>query len=154
MKLFGGLPSTRSIGLALVALLVLFVAARFVIASRARNDDGRRNGHRRGGTSRDDAWASADALLAEGRYEDAAHALYRGVVSALARDDRLRLDPSRTSGDYARELRRRNSASLAPFRAFTRRFDVVVYGHEGASARSLEELARLSAPFRPRVRAA
>lgn len=154
MRLVDGLPSARSIGLAVAALLVLFLLARFVIASRAREDDAERATRRRGGTVRDDPWSAAEAHVAAQRFEEAAHAMYRGVIAALARDDRLRLDPSRTSGDYARELRRRNSSSLAPFRAFTRRFDDIVYGHEGATALALAELSRLSAPFRSRARAA
>ena len=75
--------------------------------------------------------------MAEGRYEEAAHTLYRGVIMSLGKAERLRVDPSKTSGDYARELRRRGAASLNPFRAFTRRFDVVVYGHGRADAASL-----------------
>lgn len=154
LRLLEGLPSTRSIGLGLVALLVVFVLARFVLAARAQATDVQRLAQRRAGASGDDPWAAAESLVAEGRFEDAAHALYRGVIAALARDERLRLHPSRTSGDYARELRRRSSSSLAPFRAFTRRFDVVVYGNDHADARSLAELAELSAPFRSRARAA
>lgn len=148
------LPSTRAIGFAVVVLIVLFIVARFVLASRADERYGDDMGQRRGGTLRDDPWASAEALRAQGRFEDAAHALYRGVLAALARDERVRLDPSRTSGDYARELRRRGSSSLTPFRSFTRRFDAVVYGREGASAAAIDDLVRLSESFRPRARAA
>jgi hypothetical protein len=149
------LPSGRSIGLAFVALIVLFVLARLVIAARTPDARSERSAHRRrGAVTSDDPWHAAEALVAQGRFEEAAHALYRGVVFSLGREERLRLDPSKTSGDYARELRRRGSASLAPFRAFTRRFDVAVYGHRGADAAALQDLRELSAPFRPRVRAA
>ncbi|MEO8622543.1 MAG: DUF4129 domain-containing protein [bacterium] len=154
VKLFGHGPSSRVIALAFVALIVLFVVVRLVIAASARDDHAHRVAHRRGTSSTDDPWASADALAAEGRFEDAAHALYRGVILALGTQERLRLDPSKTSGDYARELRRRSSASLAPFRVFTRRFDVVVYGHGRADAASLGELRELSMVFRLRARAA
>ena len=153
-RLFDHLPSTRSFGLAVVALLVLFVVARFVIAARARDERGERTARRHGTASVSDPWTSAEALIGAGRYEEAAHALYRGVILALGRDERLRLDPSKTSGDYARELRRRGAASFAPFRTFTRRFDVAVYGHGGCDATALEELRQLSAPFRARARAA
>ena len=153
-RLLRDLPSTRAIGFAVVVLIVLFVAARFVLASRADVRYGDDVSRRRTGTLRDDPWASAEAFRAAGRFEDAAHALYRGVLAALARDERIRLDASRTSGDYARELRRRGSSSLVPFRAFTRRFDAVVYGREGASAAAIDDLVQLSASFRPRARAA
>jgi hypothetical protein len=73
------------------------------------------------------------------------------VLESLARSEHLRLDPSKTSGDYARELRTRGSSSHAPFRAFGRRFDVAVYGHGGCDEAAIAELYRLAAPFRPRA---
>lgn len=154
MELSRSLPSGRSFALAAVAFVALFVVVRVVIAASARDDRAERAALRRGAVWSDDPWQVADALAAQGRHEEAAHALYRGVVLSLGRVERLRLDPSRTSGDYARELRRRGAGSLVPFRAFTRRFDVVVYGHTRADAAALAELQALSAPFRARVRAA
>jgi hypothetical protein len=153
-RLFKHMPSTRSFTLALIALLVLFIATRMVIAARAGDDGETRSARRRAGTSTDDAWQSAETLITLGRFEEAAHALYRGVIIALGREERLRLHPAKTSGDYARELRRRGSSSLTPFRNFTRRFDVAVYGHGGCDAAALDDLRALSAPFRPKVRAA
>ncbi|MDB4888997.1 MAG: hypothetical protein JWL61_852, partial [Gemmatimonadetes bacterium] len=137
-----------------VVLLVLFVVVRFIIAARAEGDTGVRAMRRRAGTSASDPWESAETLLTQGRFEEAAHALYRGVIVTLGREERLRLHPSKTSGDYARELRRRGSLSYAPFRSFTRRFDVAVYGHGGCDAAALDELRALSEPFRPKARAA
>jgi hypothetical protein len=148
------LPSTRSIALGFVALLVLFVVVRFLIAARAGDETGARALRRRTGTSAADPWQSAEMLLAQGRFEDAAHALYRGVILTLGREERLRLHPSKTSGDYARELRRRGSLSFAPFKSFTRRFDIAVYGRGGCDAAALGELRALSEPFRPKARAA
>jgi hypothetical protein len=148
------LPSARSIALGFIALLVLLVLARVVIAARARGDRVERRGGRRGTHAAEDPWQLAEALATEGRYEEAAHALYRGVIASLGRDERIRLDPSKTSGDYARELRRRGAASLTPFRAFTRRFDVAVYGHRTCDGPVFAELRELSAPFRRRARAA
>ncbi len=153
-RAFQHLPSTRSIGFGLVALLVLFVVVRFIIAARAGDDTGVRAIRRRAGTSASDPWESAETLMAQGRFEEAAHALYRGVIVTLGREERLRLHPSKTSGDYARELRRRGSLSYAPFRSFTKRFDVAVYGHGGCDAAALDELRALSASFRPKERAA
>ncbi|MEO5814782.1 MAG: DUF4129 domain-containing protein [Gemmatimonadaceae bacterium] len=148
------LPSTRSIGITLAALLVLFVIARFVIAARAGDETGVRAVRRRAGSSATDPWQAAETLLAQGRLEEAAHALYRGVILTLGREERLRLHPSKTSGDYARELRRRGSSSDAPFRSFTRRFDIAVYGFGGCDVAALDELRALSEPFRPKARAA
>ena len=154
MELSRHMPSTRSLALAFVAVIGLFVVLRLFIAASARDERAERAGHRRGAVSADDPWWSADTLAAQGRYEEAAHALYRGVISSLGRLERLRLDPSKTSGDYARELRRRGAGTLVPFRAFTHRFDVVVYGHGSADAAALADLRVLSAPFRARARAA
>ena len=148
------MPSTRSFTLAIVTLLVLFLIVRVVISARARDDNTGTATRRRTGTSTDDPWESAESLTAQGRYEEAAHALYRGVILALGREERLRLHPSKTSGDYARELRRRNAMSLTPFRNFTRRFDIAVYGHGGCDAAAIDDLRALSAPFRSRARAA
>jgi hypothetical protein len=154
VKLFRHMPSTRSVALAFVALIVLFVLVRLIIAASARDESSERATHRRAAVSAGDTWQAADAFAAQGRYEEAAHALYHGVIVSLGRLERLRLDPSKTSGDYARELRRRGAASLVPFRDFTRHFDMVVYGHARADAAALSELRELSAPFRARARAA
>jgi hypothetical protein len=148
------MPSTRSIGLTLVALLVLFVIVRIIVSARARTDDVARQGRRRSTTTQGDPWQLAEVLEQDGRFEEAAHALYRGVLVSLARTERIRLDASRTSGDYARDLRRRGSPSAVHFRTFTRRFDVAVYGHERCTPDVLAELRALSEPFRSSVRAA
>jgi len=103
----------------------------------------------RGGRTAEDPWRAADALLAAGRLEEAAHALYRAVVESVTRTEKIRLDPSKTSGDYVRELRSRGSPRTSSFRDFSRRFDVAVYGHGGCDAGALTDLARLAEPFRP-----
>jgi hypothetical protein len=146
------LPSLRTVALVLVAMLVLFVVVRTLLS--VRDDEGQRRSRRRSASSADDPWTVADSLLQAGRYEEAAHAIYRGVILTIGRAERIRVDPSRTSGDYARELRRRGSGSVPAFRAFTRRFDAAVFGHEGCTRESLDELMRLSLPFRPAARAA
>ena len=154
-RLFRHLPSAKGFGLGVAALIVLYVVVRFVMAARA--DVAGRAGRalpRPGQAGGDDPWHAADALAESGLYEDAAHALYRGVIVSIGRSERLRLDPSRTSGDYARELWRRNAPSLAPFRAFTRRFDVAVYGYGGCDADAYGELRALAVPFRERAKAA
>lgn len=148
------LPSARVIAIGFVALLVVAVVARLVIAARARSEDRERLVRRRGSSVTDDPWQSAEDLLAQGRHEEAAHAMYRGVINGMALSEKIRLDPSKTSGDYARELRRRGSSSFVPFRAFVQRFDVAVYGHGGCDAGALQDLRALSAPFRAKVRAA
>lgn len=153
-KVLRGLPSLRTLSLLFVSALVLFVLVRFLIAASARREEAERRTSRRGVSPGADPWLAADELLALGRHEEAAHALYRGVILSLASAERLRLDPSKTSGDYARELRRRSSSALSPFVAFARRFEVLVYGHVPPDADAVTQLRELATPFRTRSRAA
>jgi hypothetical protein len=154
LHFLGGVTSVRTVALGFAALLVLLLVARLTLAARARDGDAFAASRGKRIRAREDPWRAAERLAADGRFEEAAHALYRGVLAALAQGERVRLDPSKTSGDYARELRARGSASYAPFRAFGRRFDLALYGHGGCDAASLDELLRLAAPFAPRSRAA
>jgi hypothetical protein len=148
------LPSSRTIGLTILGIIVALIVVRLVVAALARDDTGARRTRRGGARTADDPFEAAERYAAEGRYEDAAHAIYHGVLLALARSERVRLDPSKTSGDYARDLRARGSASYQPFRTFSRRFDVAVFGHGGCDAQLIDDLRRLSAPFTGRARAA
>ncbi|HUQ46297.1 MAG TPA: DUF4129 domain-containing protein [Gemmatimonadaceae bacterium] len=152
--LLDGRISATAIVLGAAGLLTLLVVARLVLAARARDADG--SSRSRGGRAPrgEDPWRAAERLTGEGRFEDAAHALYRGVLASLAQGERLRLDPSRTSGDYARELRARGAASYLPFRAFGRQFDVTVYGRGPCDAAAVRELWRLAVSVSPRARAA
>ena len=143
-----GSGPARWIAIGFTVLLVLLVVGRFLLAARARDEDVERGDRARGGRPGEDPWRAAERLAAAGQFHEAAHALYRGVVESLARIERLRLDPSKTSGDYVRELRARGSARLTPFRAFARRFDVAVYGHGGCTAEAIADLSRLAEPFR------
>ena len=149
-----GSSSARTIAIGFAVLLALLLIARLVLAARAREDGGAPGERAARGGAGEDPWRAAERLSAAGRLEEAAHAIYRGVLASVARADRLRLDPSKTSGDYARELRTRGTTSYVPFRAFGRRFDVAVYGHGGCDAAAIAELYRLAEPFRLRARAA
>ena len=133
---------------------VLLALARLLIAAQARDDACGPLRRRTRASGAEDPFVMAERLAAEGKYEEAAHALYRGVLLAMARQERLRLDPSKTSGDYARELRARGSASYQPFRAFGRRFDIAVFGHGVCDARLIEDLRMLAQPLTGRARAA
>ena len=156
-RLFGfldGRTSARGIALAFAALLALLLVARILLSARARDTEGSAGRRARRPGAGEDPWRAADLLAAEGRFEEAAHALYRGVVATLVLRERLRFDSSKTSGDYARELRARGSSSYVPFREFSRRFDDVVYGHRGSDESSLRDLVRLALPFSSRTLAA
>lgn len=138
----------RWLAIGFAALLVLLVVSRLVLATRARSEDDMMVGDGRRSRPGEDPWRAAARFGEAGRFEEATHALYRAVVESVARTDRLRLDPSRTSGDYARELRGRGSPRYGAFRSFARRFDVAVYGHGGCDAATFTELSRLAEPFR------
>lgn len=103
-----------------------------------------RVGGRRRGEFTGDPWAQAQRLAAAGNYTDAAHALYQGLLLALARRDNLRLHESKTVGDYARELRSRSSQRFAPFRDFARTYEVVVYGLGTCDRDRYDRLQRLA----------
>ncbi len=148
------LPSSRAIGLTILGIIVAAILLRLVVAALARDEGGATARRRRGVRAGEDPFAAADRLAAEGRFEDAAHALYHGVLLAVAHGDRLRLDPSKTSGDYARELSARGSSSYQPFREFSRRFDIAVFGHGGCDAALIDDLRRRATPLTPRARAA
>jgi hypothetical protein len=114
----------------IVAILVIIglIVARVMYAARWRESDliiRRGRGIRGVGA---DFWIEAERMAAAGDYTGAAHALYQAVLRRLAGTERIRLHASKTSGDYARDLRRRGSPVAAPFRQFGQRFDRVIFG--------------------------
>jgi hypothetical protein len=147
-------PVSRPFGYTVLGLILLGVAARLLISAQARDETRGPLRRRTRAASSEDPFVVAERLAGEGRFEEAAHALYRGVLLSLARTERLRLDASKTSGDYARELRARGSAAHQPFRVFARRFDVAVLGHGGCDARLIDDLRRLASPLTAQARAA
>jgi Domain of unknown function (DUF4129) len=119
---------TRPIVIAILAILVLLVVSRIAIAVRtAALTDGPRRVRGHFGR-RMDPWAEAQRLAAAHQYTDAAHALYAALLDGVARREDLRVHPSKTVGDYLRELRRRSSTLIPSFRDFARLYEVVVYG--------------------------
>ena len=112
-------------GILLTALVVLGLV-RFVISYREAHDPRlrARRERARGGS---DGIAEAERLAAAGDYTAAAHALYAGLVGALASRGLVRRHASKTSGDYARELRRRGVPEHRAFEPFRRRYDRVLY---------------------------
>ena len=126
-------PHGRTLVIAGLAVIVLLVIGRLVFASRLGVDElgmSRRHPER----LRAPTLADADRLAADGRHDEAVHALYQAVLEWVARRDGIRLHASKTSGDYARELRRRGAAVHQPFRQFSRRHDRIVFGSGGCDA--------------------
>jgi hypothetical protein len=120
------------------ALVVLLIVARVAPVARVRT---RRTSIEslRASDARDPR-AEAERLAREGRYTDAAHALYRALLDALARREAIRLHSSKTSGDYARELRARGSAAADAVRRFARAYDRVLFGHGEVDAAAYDVL--------------
>jgi hypothetical protein len=124
-----GMPHGRLIATVAAAVVVLLVVARIAYAARLRVPTAEATrGSRARGTSSSDPWDEAQRLAAGGQFTPAAHALYRAALVMLASRGLVRLHESKTSGDYARELRRRSSSSYGPFRRFGARFDRIIYG--------------------------
>jgi hypothetical protein len=97
--------------------------------------------------SRADAWSAAQQLAARGDYTAAAHALYAALLDAGARQDQLKLHPSKTAGDYVREVRRRASPIFPSLRDFARAYDIVIYGLGECDRERYERLLSIARPI-------
>lgn len=147
--LFDLLPTfgigNRVIVLLAVAVLAL-VVARVVLRSRAQREFWAGDRHERRSGRRVDPWLEAERLAGSGAHLEAAHALCAALLAASARRGELTLHPAKTTGDYARELRRRGAPSERDFQRFRARYDRVVYDAQRCSA---DEYAALLADARP-----
>ncbi|HEX2780808.1 MAG TPA: DUF4129 domain-containing protein [Gemmatimonadaceae bacterium] len=94
-----------------------------------------------------DPWTAAQQFAAAGDFTAAAHALYAALLSAIARRGLVRLHPSKTAGDYVRELRPRSAAVFGGFRDFARAYEFVVYGTGECDRERYERLQRLALPI-------
>ncbi|HET7583751.1 MAG TPA: DUF4129 domain-containing protein [Gemmatimonadaceae bacterium] len=140
-----GLRWTVIVGLAVVVALIVW---RTVIAIR---DEPRRRELRATRAARVafgmDPLALAQTLAARGDFTGAAHALYAALLREAARRERLELHPSKTVGDYARDLRARSSSLLSRFREFGRSYEFVVYGVGECDRDRYERLWTLASPI-------
>lgn len=100
-------------------------------------------------------WRQAEEFARGGRYREAVRSLYLAVLSHLHGRALLRYEPTRTNGEYVRQVRLAPGApaELAePFEDLTGRFEAVWYGGAVAaeadfhSCRELAEQARALAP--------
>jgi hypothetical protein len=92
-----------------------------------------------------DPWLLAQQRAAAGDFTGAAHDLYAAILQAVARRQLVRLHPSKTIGDYVRELRSRASiALLTPFREFARAYEAVIYGTGDCDRDRYERLRTLA----------
>ncbi|HEY9448327.1 MAG TPA: DUF4129 domain-containing protein [Gemmatimonadaceae bacterium] len=94
-----------------------------------------------------DPWTAAEELSASGDFTSAAHALYAALLESAARHQQLRLHPSKTAGDYVRELRARSSGIFTIFRDFARSYETVIYGIGVCDEERYRRLYALAAPI-------
>lgn len=145
--------SEVAVGLIVSASLVLVV---WIVTRLARGRRAAWNAWNGGGASRaavaadggrrDAAgWeAEADRAIAEGRFRDAAFALYHALVLRLEARGTLRFDVTKTPGDYRREVARHTDASRMLNR-FLRLFEPLAWGRHGEDANTLEQLRAAAA---------
>jgi hypothetical protein len=146
-------PGGRATVLTIIALIVLLIVGRVLIANEWGEDVLFRRKSPAHGALRVDPWTESERLAAAGDYMGAAHALYQAVLRRVAGSERVRVHASKTSGDYVRDLRRRGSPLATPFQRFGRRFDRVVFGKGVCTADDYAKL-RADALAIPSARAA
>ena len=137
----GGTSYGRIITIAALVLVVSLILVRIAIgisAERRLRGDPRPGRATVSGTT---MLSDAERLAASGDFTAAAHALFAALLAACAARGELRLHPSKTTGDYARDLRRRNAPSLRGFQSFRSRYDRVIYGDMQVSASEYATLA-------------
>ncbi|MGH7646853.1 MAG: DUF4129 domain-containing protein [Gemmatimonadaceae bacterium] len=133
---------------AIVAALVLAIVGRAVTLYQLRRADVARGfvWGAMGGVPGEDPWSAAESLASSGDYTSAAHALYAAMLESAARQREIRLHPSKTVGDYVRELRARSSSLFGRFREFGRSYEVVIYGIGVCDADRYRHLHALATP--------
>ncbi|MEJ7810564.1 MAG: DUF4129 domain-containing protein [Gemmatimonadaceae bacterium] len=141
----------RVLMIAVLTLAVGAVIGRLLYGAYLRRGRaagaGRSRGDARLGGRPGDAWAAAQGHAARGEFTEAAHALYAALLDAAARQGQLSLHPSKTAGDYVRELRTRSSALFGRFRDFARSYEVVIYGIGSCDRERYERLHALALPI-------
>lgn len=131
----------RAITIGALILVGALIAARIVIGIRAERAMHGARSVRRPTSASTAALLDAERLAAAGNFTAAAHALFAALLATFAARGEVRLHDSKTTGDYARELRRRSSSALPPFQAFRSRYDRVIYGDMQCSAGDYYALA-------------
>lgn len=135
----------------IIAVIALGILSRLAYVSYLRRTRGIGARAFASGTSTgkraSDPWTLAQALASQGNFTDAAHALYLALLEAVARRGLVKLHPSKTVGDYVRELRARSAAVFARFRDFARAYEVVVYGTGVCDQERYERLRSLALPL-------
>ena len=139
-----GSRGTYILSLTILAAIAVTSVARAVIVARARRHAA---GRRTAVATADELLAQAQALAAQGAYTAAAHGVYAAVVARLVERRQVRRHPSKTVGDYGRELRTAADPLAGTYREFARSYDIVAYGDESCDAARYAQLEALAAPL-------
>ena len=134
----------------IVLLIAVAVTARLTWVSYRRRTMGiaaRPELHGGAHVSQGDPWIAAQQHAARGDFTAAAHSLYLALLNAIARRGLVRLHPSKTVGDYVRELRQRSATVFTRFRDFARAYETVVDGTGVCDQERYETLQRLALPI-------
>lgn len=140
----GGLSTLGWLLLGGLALAIIVVGFILYLSSRrsAKPKNGEPAANAAGWSAENDArqvleqapatlWRQADALAGEERYRDAVRFLYLAVLALLHRQALIRFEPTRTNGEYVRQVR---LADQAPpklrelFEQLTPQFETAWYG--------------------------
>ena len=76
-------------------------------------------------------WRQAETLASEGQFRDAVRILYLAVLALLHRQHLIRFEPTRTNGEYVRQVRLSEQAPPElhePFARLTHQFEMAWYG--------------------------
>jgi len=137
----------RTFVVALFALLLVLVIVRVWMGERALAEITPRGDADRTRTPGTDAWLEAERLATAGDFTRAAHSLFAALLASCASRGELRLHPSKTTGDYARELRQRGIASQRGFQTFRSRYDRIIYGARECTATDYSALLSEARPL-------
>jgi hypothetical protein len=92
-------------------------------------------------------WRQADELARGGRFLEAVRTLYLAVLAVLHRADLIRYSPTRTNGEYVRQLREKTEVQR-PFRGLTGLFEIKWYGERHCEPGDYDTCRRLAEQVR------
>ncbi len=139
-----GSRGTYLISLSLIAVAIAASIIRTIMVARARREAASR---REVPITADEQLAQARGLSAQGAFVEAAHLLHAAVVTRLVEQKRVRRHPSKTVGDYGRDLRATGDGLWLPYQSFARVYDVVAYGDGLCDSTRYTHLETLAAPM-------
>jgi hypothetical protein len=99
-------------------------------------------------------WKQAEGMARDGRFLEAVRLLYLAVLSALHQRQLVRCEPTRTNGEYVRQVRLAPEAPPglhAPFEELTALFELKWYGERACDGADYDACRRLSEDVRGRV---